>query len=428
MTKQTLEQKFPVTFTGRASNGWVNGITGWHIHNAVPGLYTLDIEHIADEIVAEHNDPNSEESVASRYRKDLCPHKCPACFNEQSIIYSKEHGNLMMSLDDTLGVVDQAIEIAREEGHKFESVKFLGPGELLINPQLFQIIEAYKARGIQLNIFTKGALLGDDGLAFKHQGMPAKSLVKKLAGCSNVGLLLSFQSFDDSLQESLVTSRDEDGAIRGLQHYGEIRERVLERLFNSRFYNQGMTNRVCIINAPIVPENIDESFDIYKFFTDRGTPVVMTPSMLSGKGCGQYARQTQQMSQEEWNSRLVELYARIYTFNVEKGVQTPEQIRREGIASYVGAEPCNQVATGLYVRANGIVQMCPGRFDKETVFANVLDVPLKDIWMNSPNRKMGIENPHNLVNNRCPAKDGFAFPTDFYDRVMKRYQELGESR
>lgn len=425
MTKQTLEQKIPITFAGKVRDGWVNGITGWHIHNATPGLYTLDIEHISDRIVEEHNNPLSPESVASRYRKDLCPHKCPACFNEQSVVYSKEQPgssesnhklNRMMSLEETLEVVDQAIEIAREEGHKFESVKFLGPGELLMNPQLFQIIDAYQARGIQLNIFTKAALLGNDELAFKYQGMSAKSLVEKLANCSNVGLLVSFQSFNDSLQESLVTSKDEDGSVRGLPHYAEIRERALESIFNSNFYKNGMTNRVCVINAPIVPENVDESFDIYKFFVERGTPVVMTPSMLSGKGCGQYAKQTQQISQEEWNNKLVELYARIYAFNVEKGVQTPEQIVSEGIASYVGAEPCNQVATGLYLRANGIVQMCPGRFDKETVFSNVNDVPLKDIWMNSPNRRMGIENPHNLVNNRCPAKDGLAFPSDFYER------------
>ena len=121
---------------------------------------------------------------------------------------------------------------------------------------------------------------------------------------------------------------------------------------------------------------------------------------------------------------LVDLYARIYVFNVEKGIQTDEQIREEGIASYVGAEPCNQVSTGLYIRANGLVQMCPGRFDKETVFANVQEIPLKEIWEISPNRQRGIDNPHNLVNNKCPAKDGFAFPENFYERVLQRYDQL----
>jgi MoaA/NifB/PqqE/SkfB family radical SAM enzyme len=438
MTKQTLKQKIPIRFIGRVTDNWVNGVKNWHIQNATPGLYTLDIEHIPDELVSLHNNPDIKESIEEAYSKKLCQHKCKTCFNEEKGLYNqfvygidkqlvldktgKPKLNRIMTLEDTLKVVDQAIEIAREEDHDFKSVKFLGPGELLMNPQLFRIIEEYKKRGIQFNLFTKGALIGSDELAQKYQRMTAKELVDKLANYNNVGLLMSFQSFNDELQDNLVTSIDEKGNIVGLQGYSKIREQTLVNLFNSKFYNSGMTNRICIINAPIIPENIDESFDIYRFFIERATPVVMTPSMLSGKGCGAY--QITEKEKKRFQDKLVELYAKIYAYNVKKGVQTDEQIRNEGIASYVGAEPCNQVATGLYLRANGIVQMCPGRFDKETVFANVNDTPLKKIWQNSPNKKMGIENLQNLVNNKCPAKDGYAFLQDFYDRVMKRYQEI----
>jgi MoaA/NifB/PqqE/SkfB family radical SAM enzyme len=439
MSVQTIRQLIPITCKGKIKNGWTNGIKGWHIQNATPGLFTLDIEHIPDELVNEHNNPRNPESIGSRYRKNLCLHKCPTCFNEQSLVYSKEKRKLdgelivtkkgcflnrMMTLKKTLNVVDQAISIAKTEGHEFTSVKFLGPGELLMNPQLFNIIEEYQKRGVQLNIFTKAALLGSDELAQQYQGMTAKQLVEKLAGYNNVGLLISFQSFDEKLQDDLVTSKDETGQVTGLSGYTKMRDKALENVFCSRFYTDGTTNRIGILNAPMLPENIDESFEIYTFFVERGTPVVMTPSMLSGKGCGQYAKQEQTISTKDWHNKLVDLYAKIYVYNVDKGIQTKEQILIEGIASYVGAEPCNQVATGLYIRANGIVQMCPGRFDKETVYANVQDTPLKNIWKNSTNRKMGIENPKNLINNRCPAKDGFAFPQDFYERVMQRYLEL----
>ncbi len=440
MTKEKLEKKFPARFQGKVEEGWTNGARGWHIKDATPGLYTIDIEHIADRLVESHNDENNEDNIASRYREDLCVHKCSACFNEQSMIYSQEKKDLegslitdsdgesvlnrIMTLEDTMKVIDQAIEIAQEEGHDFRSVKFLGPGELLMNPQLFEIIEEYQERGIHLNIFTKGALLGSDELANRYQGMDSKELVDKLAGYDNIGVSMSFQSFDDEKQESLVTSRGEDGELKGLTGYAKIREQALENLFGSDFYQDGVTDRFCIINAPIVPENIEESFDIYKFSVERGTPVVMTPSMLSGKGCGHYTKQDKTLSREEWHEKLVDLYANIYALNVEKGIQTEEQIREEGIASYVGAEPCNQLSTGLYIRANGIIQMCPGRFDRETVFANVQETPLKEIWDNCPNKQRGIEDPHNLVNNKCPAKDGNAFPFDFYDRVMQRYEEL----
>ncbi|MCX6749110.1 MAG: radical SAM protein [Candidatus Pacearchaeota archaeon] len=419
-TKEQLRKKFPVIFKEKAI-GFVNGVTGWYIENATPGLHTLDIEHIPEDVVLAHNDPKSEASVASEYRRKLCLHKCPSCFNEDNVVYSKE--NRILTLDETLGLVNQAIEIARAEGYNFESVKFLGPGELLMNPDLFRIIKEYDRRRVKLNIFTKGALLGDDALAKRYQGVTAKQLTDKLADCENVGLLFSFQSFDEELQDSLVTSKSEQGIV-GLQGYTKIREKALENLFASKFYTQGRTNRVCIINAPIVPENIGESFDIYEFFVRRGTLVVMTPSMLSGKGCGQMERQKAQISQEEWHNKLVELYARIYGLNVKLGIQTPEQITREGIASYVGAQPCNQASTGLYIRANGIVQMCPGRFDKTTIFGSVLEDKLKKIWDASPNKARGIKDPHCLVNNRCPAKDGLVFPDDFYDRVMRRYEKI----
>jgi MoaA/NifB/PqqE/SkfB family radical SAM enzyme len=421
MTKETLERKLPLTAPGRVINGWSNGVVKWHIRNATPGLYTLDIEHIPEEVVSEHNNAKSQESIDSRYRQKLCVHNCPNCFNDQKEVYAK--GNRILTLDETLKVIDDAREIAREERHEFESVKFLGPGELLLNPQLFKILEEYKRRKIQLNIFTKGAVLGSDELALKYQGMPAKELVERLATFYNSGILINFQSFNEGLQDTLVTSTAVDGSIQGLRGYSKIREQALENLFFSRFYSQGVTDRVCIINAPIVPENIEESFDIYQFFTERGTPVVMTPSMVSGKGCNQYMRPEGDI--RKFHEKLVELYARIYKFNLDKGIQTDEQIKREGIASYVGAEPCNQASVGLYLRANGIIQMCPGRFDKETIFGNVFETPLREVWQSSPNRQRGISNPQNLINNHCPAKDGHgAFPDNFYDRVMQRYEEL----
>ena len=118
------------------------------------------------------------------------------------------------------------------------------------------------------------------------------------------------------------------------------------------------------------------------------------------------------------------MYAKVYDFNVRMGIQTEEEIKKEGISCYAGNSPCNQASTGMYVRANGYVQMCPGRFDKETFFGDLEDASLREIWNKSPNKKRGISNPHNLVNNRCPAKDGRAFPEEFYDKVMNKFLEL----
>lgn len=424
MTKVKLEKKFRKTFPGKAT-GWKNSVAGWYIENATPGLYTMDIEHIPETLVEKHNNPkNQEDSVGNSYRTDICLHKCPYCFNEQNVVYSKE--NKILTTLETFDVIDQAIKIAESEGHRFESVKFLGPGELLMNPDLFHILGEYKKRDIHIGIFTKGALLGSDDLTKKYHDMSAKELTDKLAEYDNVSLIFSFQSFDSKLQNKMVTTRQEDGSVKGLQNYSQIRETSLENLFNSDFYENGTTNSMSIINAPIVPENIDESFDIYKFFVERGTPVIMTTSMVSGKGCGQLKSQQKIIDKTEWNEKLVNLYAKVYKFNIDKGLQTLDEIEKRGIASYVGSDPCNQASTGLYLRANGLVQMCPGRFDKKTIFGNVKDKSLQEIWNESPNKKRGIKDPHNLINNKCPAKDRRAFTEGFYDYVIKRLHEIIE--
>jgi len=422
MSKKELEKKFKNIFSNKA-HGWKNSVKGWHIQNAAPGLYTLDIEHIPDFLVEAHNNSsNSEDSIGSHYRKDLCLHKCPYCFNEENVVYSKK--SRIFTTEETFDVIDQAISIAEQEGHRFESVKFLGPGELLMNPQLFQIIKEYKKRNVHIGIFTKGALLGSDELAKKYQNLSAKELTDKLANYENVSLIFSFQSFNDQLQNKMVTTQQKDGSVKGLQNYSKVRDEALANLFSSAFYNDGKTNRMSIINAPIVPENIDESFDIYRFFTERATPVIMTTSMVSGKGCNQIKTQDKIMHRDEWHNKLVELYAKIYAYNIQKGMQTIEETKKQGIASYAGSDPCNQVSTGLYIRANGLVQMCPGRFDNETIYGSLREQTLEEIWKNSPNKKRGIINPYNLVNNRCPAKDGRAFPENFYESVMARLEKI----
>lgn len=429
--KKSLEKKWKKTFPDKVSPDWKNSVQGWYVENATPGLYTMDIEHIPDDLVEKHNNPSNPENISQRYRTDLCPHKCSFCFNEDSAVYGErkaflkgERRNKIMSLSDTFDVIDQARDIADEEGHDFRSVKFLGPGELLMNPQLFEIIEGYKDRNINIGIFTKGAILGDESLARRYHGIGAKELTDRLSRFDNVSLIFSFQSFNSDLQDEIVTTKEADGTIKGLSNYSSIREKAIDNLRDSNFYQDGATQRMCMINAPIIPENIDESFDIYKFFVERGTPVVMTPSMVSGKGCGQLEKQSKKIGVNEWNEKLIDLYAKIYDFNVRKGIQTEKQIEEEGIASYVGAAPCNQVSTGLYIRANGYVQMCPGRFDKETFFGDLEERSLKEIWEISPNKVRGVYNPHNLINNQCPAKDGRAFPEGFYEKVKEKYLEL----
>lgn len=424
--KKNIERLFPARFPGqtRLPEGWKNHVIGCHTPSDAPGLRMLDVEHVPPDVARQHNDRSSQRSVISLYRGRVCLHNCPSCFNEEIDVYGKH--NRMLTLPETMGIVDEARAIAKKGGDLLEAVKFLGPGELLMNPELFDIIEGYQSRGIFINIFTKGALLGDDRLAARHQGhrgiKGAAELVERLSSYPNVGLIFSFQSFDPILQDSFVTRR-KGSRILGLKGHSGRRDRALELLSRSAFFDRdGASRRLSLINAPFTPENVEESFEIYRFSIERGMPMICTPTMISGRGKEQVRRQ----ATSSWHDRVIELYSEIYLYNIMKGIQTLEEIEAEGISPYAGSKPCNQAAVGLYIRASGMVQMCPGRFDHETVFGNASVAPLEGIWERSRNRKRG-QDPMMRINNRCPAKDSVepeqdrmrAFPYGFYDRVME---------
>ena len=62
------------------------------------------------------------------------------------------------------------------------------------------------------------------------------------------------------------------------------------------------------------------------------------------------------------------------------------------------------------------VQICPGRSDSETVYGNIHNTPLAEIWYNSPNYSLGP-----LMNNWCPAKKE-GLPPEVQKRVMEKLE------
>jgi hypothetical protein len=93
------------------------------------------------------------------------------------------------------------------------------------------------------------------------------------------------------------------------------------------------------------------------------------------------------------------MFLAVYTRGLEQGITTMEAIESDGISAYMGTAPCNQVANGLYLRLDGRVQMCPGTSRQATVFGNVHEASIIDIWKGSSSYRMGA-----TLNNWCTAK------------------------
>ena len=120
------------------------------------------------------------------------------------------------------------------------------------------------------------------------------------------------------------------------------------------------------------------------------------------------------------HEKLIDMITQVYSSAIENGIMTFDQILKEGVSAYMGTSPCNQTANGLMMRLNGRIQMCPGKSDASAIYGNIHDTSLPEIWINSPNYRMGA-----LTNNWCTAKTSgmpAIIQTEVLSRLEQRYQ------
>jgi hypothetical protein len=364
---------------------------------------TLDLEILSNDIVLRAR--RKEVDLVKNYP---CGLKCPGCFSEESIFSESQY---LLLWEQVMSIVD----VARTIG--LHSVKFLGPGELFQNPDLFAILDAFHARKMPISIFTKGSELGDDEHArrnFSHCGInSAKELVARVSSYDNVRILLGFNSFFTSRQDSMVgsnllstTYRLNEGifSTRGVSRYTEKRNQALKNLVDAGFNDPARGQRLSLIMAPVLKNQIDEVAEVYEWAARRNIPLIVTPSMESGFKAQALVDKVRKIDKSnEW---IKDIFKAIYERTFFIGIMTFDDVLRDGLSAYIGTEGCNQVANGLMVRLNGQVKICPGSSISQHIYGKLYNEngvfdPAKiiDIWINSPNYRMSAS-----MNNWCPAK------------------------
>lgn len=273
-------------------------------------------------------------------------------------------------------------------------------GEPFQDKRFLEFLRELKKLEIIPLIFTKGHVIGDDNEVKKwcsdYGVFTGEELVKELKKV-NASILLGFNSFNPQIQDKMV------GDVKG---YALKRNRALELLADAGF-NKHNPTKLCLAANPITNDNYDEIFEIYKWGRVRNLYVIVCPTMISGRCAKEVAWHKVTPPTE----KLVELYTKIYRFNLEKGIQTMKQIEDEGIASYAGGHPCNQVACGMYVTLTGKVLRCPG--DDVTLFGSIWNNSLKEIWLKSENYGRA-----GTFNCGCPPKWGKSIPFNLFTDVM----------
>jgi len=369
----------PVVYPDKFPKGFVNDVNGWNAPEEVliknkGKLLTLDIDF-----------------------GNFCSLNCPHCFRRNNHVDLGKHK--LMEYADVLRVVKEAKKLG------LRSVKFLGAGEPFQNKDFIKFLRELRKLEITPLIFTKGHVIGDDAEVakwFSHEGITTgEQLVKELDELG-VSILLGFNSFDTDVQDEMV------GGAKG---YMLKRNRALELLVAQGF-NKSNPTRISIIAAPITNQNVDEIFEIYSWARERNLCIITTVTMVSGRASGEPFWQKITPPEE----KLVEVYAKIYKFNIDRGMQTIKQIEQEGISAYAGVHPCTQVACGMYITLTGMVLRCPG--DDVTEFGSIWDKSIKEIWENSENFKRA-----GTFNCKCPPKQGKSIPNGFYDKVLKKLKK-----
>jgi len=361
-----FEEKFPTRF--------VNDVNGWAFSKEIlraniGKLLTLDIDF-----------------------GDRCSLNCPHCFRRNNRVDLKS--KKLMIYKDIMNIITQAKELG------LRSVKVLGAGEPFEDGDFLLFLRELKKLNVIPLVFTKGHVIGDDRLVKRYYSRyniyTGEELVEELNKC-NVSVLLGFNSFDTEIQNKMVG---------GVENYTYKRNRALELLVEAGF-NKSNPTRLCLATNPVTNDNYSEIEEIYKWARVRNIYVVVTPTMISGRSSGE----------EVWRKitpsadKLLKLYTEIYKFNIEKGIQTLDQIKEEGISSYAGGHPCNQIACGMYVTLTGTVLRCPG--DDVTVLGNIWESSLREIWINSENYGRS-----GTFNCGCPPKWGKSIPYNLFTNVL----------
>lgn len=363
---------------------------------AVKKLLTLDLNIPESGFAIRVNNASLKDARGTFIRNYPCPHRCPGCFN------NAELHNPILTLKEVWTVVDQAQELG------LESVKFLGPGELLANPELFTILDEFERRNIVVGIFTKGAIMGNGALSRHYHGISSGELVKKLTSYKNTTFLVGGRSFYPHLENKFIPRNEQQIGVEF--DYHQARNLAIEKLCREGMNADLFKQRLAIICSPVTAENLNCVMEIYKWGTERNIPVYLPPTMISGKG----HRLVKSASDKKFEDDYISLATDVYAWAIERGIMTLEQFEQEGPHPYIGVAPCNQLTHGLYVHYDGAVWRCPGNDTSDFVVnENIRNTPLVEIWRGSKNYLV------NKFNNGC-VKDGIVLPLRFYREVKER--------
>lgn len=319
-------------------------------------LLSLEFNWLPAEVVKSYNsaptDTERKNVLVSKVYGN-CKLNCKGCYVKQDNLFKN---NNLVEPESILSLIEEAVSTLETK-----TVKYLGPSEFFRDKDVFKYLDRFQKMDVILGIFVKDPMFGDDTEVeklFGDQGLHgSEELIIKLASYANLRILFNFRSFDEEKTNDLVR-----GGYQGKEDYSGnykfVQTRSLQlfyKYFVAKELEQGKESRLVIINTPIISETIDEAYEIFTYFVDRGVTVLSTTSMQSGCGGGLYDK-----LDEDFIKKFKEYYAKAIKYSLKRGLISKDYFEEFGPSPYAGISHCMQLCNGLLIRETGQLMRCPG--------------------------------------------------------------------
>jgi len=380
-------------------------------------LLSLEFNWLPAEVVEAYNSASTEaekKNILVNKVYGNCKLNCKGCYVKQDNLFKDRD---LIHPEAILELIEEAVS---NLGTK--TVKYLGPSEFFRDKDVFKYLDRFQKMEVILGVFVKDPMFGDDAEVeklFGNQGLhTSEELIIKLASYPNLKILFNFRSFDESKTNDLVR-----GGYQGKEDYAgnykAVQTRALKLLykyFAAAEISRGKEARLVIINTPITADTIDEAYEIFTYFVDRGVTVISTTSMQSGCGGGLYNK-----LDTGFMTKFQEYYVKTIKYSLKRGLISKKYFDEFGPSPYAGCSHCLQMCNGLLIRETGQLMRCPGadhdEWQDEIYPENLIHNGLSWYWKYTRNY-----HEKSKVNVGCLAKPKI-FTKEFISQVTKLVKE-----
>lgn len=266
-------------------------------------------------------------------------------------------------------VIDSSIDL------DIRSIIFIGGGETLLYPKIFDLISYTCSKGITSVLFTNGSALGDERLSKSLFKKDCKDVVKFLF-YHDVSIILKADTFDNYLYDKIVGRNNAHKVFRkSLANIIEIYRKSFK--YSKKKLRIGLA-------AVLMKSNKKESLAIWKFARNNNLFPHFEPVGYEGRA-KKYFKDIGLSKKEAilLYNKLSKIDKEKYNINWDPDIALP-------------AYNCQQLRYSVYISSNGIVQPCNGISIK---CGNIRNSNIKNI-LNHPILKK-TRNIYHYINDYC---------------------------